>query len=83
MATILGPEEPADRLPFALRIENAAVSYVTYLWQMIHPSGLACFYPNPVNYFPLWMVIGAVGLLLVISAAAWVFRKTHPCYMVG
>ena len=53
-------------------MENAAVSYVTYLWQMIYPSGLACLYPNPTNYLPLWEVAGAVGLLLAISGAALV-----------
>ena len=64
-------------------MENAVVSYVTYLWQMIHPSGLACVYPNPANHLPLWQVAGALGLLLAISGAAWAFRKTHPCLVVG
>jgi tetratricopeptide (TPR) repeat protein len=84
VATALVPEKvTAERLPFGLRLENAVVSYVTYLWQMIHPSGLACLYPNPANYLPFWQVAGAVGLLLAISGAVWVFRKTHPCLIVG
>src|SRR5208282_4655762 len=72
-----------NKLPFGLRMENAVVSCVTYLWQMIHPSGLACIYPNPTNYLPLWQVAGALGLLLAISGAAWAFRQTHPCLVVG
>ncbi len=84
VATALVPEKlTADRLPFGLRMENAVVSYVTYLWQMIHPSGLACHYPNPVNYLPIWQVAGALGLLLAISGAVWAFRQTHPCFVVG
>jgi tetratricopeptide (TPR) repeat protein len=84
VVTFLVPEKvTADRLPFGLRLENAVVSYVTYLWQMIHPSGLACLYPNPANYLPFWQVAGAVGLLLAISGAVWAFRKTHPCLIVG
>ena len=85
VATALMPEKvPAEyMLSFALRMENAVVSYVTYLWQMIHPSGLACVYPNPVNDVPLWQVAGALGLLLAISGVAWAFRKTHPCLVVG
>jgi tetratricopeptide (TPR) repeat protein len=84
VATALVPEKlTAERLSFGLRLENAVVSYVTYLWQMIHPSGLACLYPNPTNYLPLWQVAGAVGLLLAISGAVWAFRQTHPCLVVG
>ena len=85
VATALVPEKvPAgNNLFFGLRMENAVVSYVTYLWQMIHPSGLVCLYPNPVNYLPLWQVAGAVGLLLAISGTAWAFRRTHPCLIVG
>ncbi|MGO8742757.1 MAG: tetratricopeptide repeat protein [Limisphaerales bacterium] len=85
VATALMPEKvPAEyMLSFALRSENAVVSYVTYLWQMIHPAGLACVYPNPANDLPLWQVAGALGLLLAISGVAWAFRKTHPCLVVG
>ena len=51
VATFLVPEKLAmlRALPFGLRLENAVVSYVTYLWQMIYPAGLACLYPNPTN----------------------------------
>jgi tetratricopeptide (TPR) repeat protein len=50
---------------------------------MIHPLRLACLYPNPTNYLPIWQVAGAVGLLLAISGAAWAFRRTHPWLVVG
>ncbi len=85
VATALVPEKvTADNsLFFGLRMENAVVSYVTYLWQMIYPSGLACVYPNPANYLPLWQVAGAVGLLLAISVVAWTFRRTRPWLVVG
>jgi tetratricopeptide (TPR) repeat protein len=84
VATALVPEKlTADKLSFGLQLENAVVSYVTYLWQMIHPAGLACLYPNPTNYLPFWQVAGAVGLLLAISGTAWAFRRAHPCLVVG
>jgi tetratricopeptide (TPR) repeat protein len=85
VATALVPEKVSaiDKLPFMLRMENAVVSYVTYLWQMIHPSGLACVYPNPTNYLPFWRVAAALGLLLAISGAAFAFRKTRPYLLVG
>jgi protein O-mannosyl-transferase len=85
VATALVPEKMSagDSLSFGLRLENAVVSYVTYLWQMIHPVGLACVYPNPIKYLPLWQVAGALGLLLAISGVIWAFRRTHPCFVVG
>jgi hypothetical protein len=85
VATFLAPEKVtvACHLPFGLRLENAVVSYVTYLWQMICPSGLACVYPNPASHLPFWQVAGALGLLLAISGAAWAFRKTCPHLIVG
>jgi tetratricopeptide (TPR) repeat protein len=84
VATALVSEKlTAGRLSIGLRMENAGVSYITYLWQMIYPSGLACLYPNPTNDLPLWQVAGAAGLLLALSGAAWTFRQTHPWLVVG
>ncbi len=84
VVTAMVPEKlTAGQLPVGLRLENAVIACVIYLWQMIHPTGLACLYPNPTSYFPLWQVAAALGLLLVISLAAWVFRRTHPYFVVG
>jgi tetratricopeptide (TPR) repeat protein len=85
VVTFLVPEKltAADKLPFGLRLENAVVSYVIYLWQMIHPTGLAGVYPNPENYLPFWQVGGAMGLLLAITGAAWALRQTHRWFVVG
>ena len=85
MITFLVPENVAtgERLSLALRMENAVVSYVIYLWQMIYPSGLAVLYPNPVNHLPFWQVGGALGLLLAISGVIFAFRRKHPYLIVG
>jgi Flp pilus assembly protein TadD len=85
VATALVPEKVSagNSLFFTLRMENAVVSYVTYLWQMIQPSGLACLYPNPTNYLPFWQMAGALVLLLAITGAAWAFRRTHPWLVAG
>jgi Flp pilus assembly protein TadD len=85
VATALVSEKVAadNRLSFALRLENAVTSYVTYLWQMIDPTGLACLYPNPANDLPLWQVAGALVLLVALSVAAFAFRKTQPSFFVG
>ena len=40
------------QLPFAWRLNNAAVSYVAYIWQMFWPARLAAFYPHPNDQLP-------------------------------
>jgi tetratricopeptide (TPR) repeat protein len=81
--TFLVPEKVPDTLSLALRMENAVVSYVIYLWQMIYPLGLAANYPNPVNHLPFWQVGGAAGLLLAISGVTYAYRRKHPYLIVG
>jgi tetratricopeptide (TPR) repeat protein len=85
VATAFVPEKvtAADRLSFALRMENALASYVTYLWQMIHPAGLTCLYLNPADHLALWQTTGSLGLVLAISGSVYAFRKTHPYLAVG
>jgi len=36
-------------IPWESRIYNALVSYATYLWKTIWPTGLACYYPHPAT----------------------------------
>ena len=83
--TFLVPEKLTGypHLPLGLRLENAVVSYVTYLWQMIYPSGLACLYPNPTTGLPYWQAAGAAGLLLAVSGMVWAFRRSRPWLLVG
>jgi Flp pilus assembly protein TadD len=68
--------------PLALRIGNALVSYVGYLWQTIWPMNLAVFYPFP-EFLPAWQVAGAALLLALISAGALCFASRHPYFLVG
>jgi tetratricopeptide (TPR) repeat protein len=83
--TLLVPEKISldCRIPFDLRLENAIVSYVIYLRQLVWPSGLACVYPNPVHSLPFWQVAGAAMLLPAITGAAVGYRKKQPAFMVG
>ena len=71
------------QLPFTWRIENAIVSYVIYIWQMIWPHDLAVFYPHPENHFLLWQVGACAALLLIITALVFVFRRARPYLLVG
>ena len=70
-------------LPIILRISNAMVSYVAYIWQMVWPVKLAVLYPFPGKGLPLVEVMGSVILLVFISTVLFRLRQRHPCYLVG
>jgi tetratricopeptide (TPR) repeat protein len=69
--------------PLAFRVENALISYVTYLAQMFWPHGLAVLYPYPTHALPPAEVAGAGALLALISAAVFLWRDRRPWLLVG
>jgi len=48
-----GALKTSEVFPLAIRIANASVSYVGYIWKMIWPNDLTVFYPHP-GMLPLW-----------------------------
>ncbi len=83
--TLLSPEKvaAAEQLPLLARLANAVVSYVVYLKQMIYPAGLTLPYFDPPGGFTIWQVIGALALLIAISAIALASSRKHPYLLVG
>ncbi len=71
-----------ETLPLAARLSNALVSYVAYLGTMLWPSGLAVYYPHPIDPQPA-LAAAAAALLLAISALAVVWWKKRPYLLVG
>ena len=76
-------ESKSDPLPLIWRIENMLVSYVTYIWQMVWPVGLAPFYPDPEGDISLWKVILAGALLLAVTAIVIIWRRKNPYLLTG
>jgi tetratricopeptide (TPR) repeat protein len=70
-------------LPFLWRLQNAFASYVIYAWKTLWPTDLAVFYPHPNDTLAIWEIIFAILLLLVITAAAIVFRSQRPYLLTG
>lgn len=58
--------EVVKKLPLNIRIENAIISYVSYIGKMIYPSRLAAFYPHPLASLPIWKPIVYFLILIVI-----------------
>ena len=67
----------------SLNLMNAMASYVVYLGQMLWPTNLTLHYPYPKHGLPADEIIAAVLVLAVISVAAWITRRKHPCLLVG
>src|SRR5438067_3956777 len=53
------------------------------MWQMLWPVKLAVFYPHPESRLPLWEIILCLLLLIGITAAAVVLRKSRPYFISG
>ena len=68
--------------PFLIRIENAFVSYVAYLYKMIWPVDLAIFYPFP-DSIPEWQPIGAAIFLFAVTGFFLFQSKTKPYLIIG
>ena len=59
------------------------MSYVKYLLLAFWPNDLAVYYPFPEAGIPAWQIIGAVLLLIGITAFCFFQRKIRPYLIVG
>jgi tetratricopeptide (TPR) repeat protein len=71
------------QLPFTWRLNNAVVSYMTYIWQMFWPVRLAAFYPHPNDQLAFWQVLLAIAFLIAITLLAIHWRKERPYVFTG
>ena len=74
------------RLPaehsLCFRVANAPVSFVSYLEKIFWPHDMAIFYPSPTQII-VWQSLGAVLLIVVISAVIILAVKRLPNLLVG
>jgi tetratricopeptide (TPR) repeat protein len=85
VAFALQVHSPASvgQLPFGWRLQNALVSYVTYVWQMFWPANLAPFYPHPDDRLALWQATLAAVFLIAITWLVFALRRNRPYLLVG
>jgi protein O-mannosyl-transferase len=69
-------------IPFLARIANALVSYIGYIGKMFWPHNLAVLYPYPKS-IPLWKIIGAGLVLIMITAFVFRMLRSKPYLAVG
>jgi protein O-mannosyl-transferase len=80
--TTLHAQPSVIHLPLSARIANAPVSFITYLEKTLWPYDMAVFYPFNTQ-IPIWLVLEATLLIIVISAIVLVMIKRSPYLFVG
>lgn len=72
-----------QRFDLAARLKNVAVSYVLYIWKMIHPGDMAILYPFEGNKFSMIMVFGCVVLLAAFTIFAFYIGRKRKYFITG
>lgn len=60
---------------FWVRMENAIYSYARYIGKALWPEHLSAMYPHPGESLRWWAVLGALLLLILISALVYAGRR--------
>jgi len=72
-----------EAIAFDARVLNAIDSYLIYIAKSFQPSGLAAFYPHPLDTLPVARVVAEGILLLALTGAVVVLRRSRPYLLVG
>jgi protein O-mannosyl-transferase len=66
--------------PLYVRLENAIVSYASYLWNAVWPLKLSVLYPYASSGIPLWKVLLSASVLAAVSL--WIWRERSRPYLL-
>jgi tetratricopeptide (TPR) repeat protein len=83
--------EALEPFSLAVKIKTALAAYALYILKTFWPSSFALYYPDPfdpnLNQHPsvgdYLLVAAGAGLLVVITLAAWRYRRERPYLLVG
>ncbi len=82
-AQSVGGIRSLEQFPFRARVLNAISAYGWYAWKALVPTGLAVFYPHPIERLqPVDVIVPAVFLVAVTAFALFNFRR-RPYLIVG
>jgi Tfp pilus assembly protein PilF len=86
IATLLAQKSVVDyteAMPLMPRLANASTATLIYIGQMFWPLNLAVIYPRPPDGLAAGTVLFSVVLLILITAATIILRKSRPYLIVG
>ncbi|MDP6449269.1 MAG: tetratricopeptide repeat protein [Lentisphaeria bacterium] len=72
-----------EKFSMSIRVMNATVAYVKYIWLTIYPTQLAFFYPHPGDSLSTWHFAGALALLIVVTVVVCLYWRRAPWLIVG
>ncbi len=73
-----GAVRTMDRYTLSVRINNALVSYISYIGKMIWPTRLAHLYLHPGRNLPTWKPVIALVILISVSVVViYMARRRH------
>jgi Flp pilus assembly protein TadD len=78
-----GAMRQAARIPLATRGLNAIDACGAYLADAFWPSGLAAFYPHPLDALPAGRALAAGALLAALTGLGFRLRRSRPWLAVG
>jgi Tfp pilus assembly protein PilF len=81
--TQAGATRVQEHLSLSVRIANALVSCVSYLWMVVWPRHLGVFYPHPGASLSPELVIGAAVAIVAVTLVTAVYRRSRPHLLVG
>lgn len=70
-------------LPLSLRLQNAVYSTAVYLLKTFVPTGLAFYYPHPVDRLTVLQVVGSGAILLSVSFVVAICWRRAPYLLIG
>lgn len=77
-----GAIKTLQMMPIKLRIANAIVSYVEYLYKLVWPVNLTILYPYPSS-IPLWKIVASLAIIMAATMVVVKMRKKYPFLLVG
>jgi len=77
-----GAVKSFDMYSMAVRVENAAISYLLYIAKVFWPTNLAVWYPYP-REFPTWQFVTAILAIIGISILVLLSFRARPYLGVG
>ncbi len=76
-----GATRSGANFSFVIRLENAIVSYATYVWKLCWPAHLAPVYPHPGDTLAAWQI--GLSATFLIGATAGVLLSRRKYLIVG
>jgi tetratricopeptide (TPR) repeat protein len=79
----VGAVQSLAHFSFSVRIGNALMAYISYVFNAVWPNHLSVFYPHPGNTLPMWRVWGAALFIAGVSVLAIRTLNKYPYIAVG